>query len=136
MEGVDGLGVAGMRGRFEEGDGAEDHAGDAVTALHGFGVEEGLLDAVEAVAGGEAFDGGDGLVFGEAGGGEAGGDGFAIEEDAASAALAFAAAVLGSGEAEVFAEDVEEGAVGGGEELVGFSVDGDRHNVREFIAVC
>lgn len=111
----------------KKGDGAEDHAGDAVAALHGFGIKEGLLNAMEAVASGEAFDGGDELAFGEAGGSEAGGDGFAVEEDGAGAALAFAAAVLGAGEAEVFAEDVEEGAVGGGGEVMGLAVDGDRH---------
>lgn len=127
VEGVDDLGVGGLGRGFEEGNGAEDHAGDAVAALHGFSVEEGLLNAVEAVAGGEAFDGGDGLAFGEAGGGEAGGDGLAVQEHSAGAALAFAAAVLGSGEAEVFAEDIEEGTVGGGGELVGLAVDGDRH---------
>ncbi len=86
-----------------------------------------MLDAVEAVASCEAFDGGDGLAVGEAGGREAGGDGLAVEEHRAGAALAFATAILGSSEAEILAEDIEKRAVGGGGELVGFAVNSDRH---------
>jgi hypothetical protein len=127
VEGVDDLGVGGVGRGFKKCDGTEDHAGDAVAALHGFGIEEGLLNAMQAFASGEAFDGGDGFACGEAGGGEAGGDGLAVEEDSAGAALPFAAAVLGSGEAEIFAEDVEEGSVGVGGKLMGLAVDGDRH---------
>ena len=57
---------------------------------------------------GEAFDGGDVCAFGLQDGDEAGVDQFAVHEDGAGAALAFAAAFFGSGEVEVFAEDVEE----------------------------
>jgi hypothetical protein len=39
-------------------------------------------------------------------------DWFAVDEDGAGAALAFAAAVFGSGEGEFFAEDTEQGSVG------------------------
>jgi hypothetical protein len=44
----------------------------------------------------------------------------AIDQDGAGAALALAAAVLGAGELEVFAEDVQEGAVGVGGEARGW----------------
>ena len=47
-------------------------------------------------------------AFGLEDGDEAGVDEFAVDEDGAGAAFAFAAAFFGAGEVEVFAEDVEE----------------------------
>ncbi len=56
----------------------------------------------------EAFDGEDVGVCDLQEGDEAGVDELAVEQDGAGAALAFSAALLGSGELEVFAKDVEE----------------------------
>src|SRR5438067_10807049 len=49
----------------------------------------------------------------------------ALDEDGASAALSLAAAELGAGEVQVFAEDLEEGAGGAGGDGVGLAVDGE-----------
>src|SRR5882724_7053005 len=95
---------------LEEGKSGHDHAGGAVGALHGAGVEEGLLEGVEAALLFEALDGGDFSPPDSADGGAAGTDREAIEQDGAGAALAFAAAVFGAGEAEVVAKDAEQGA--------------------------
>ena len=96
--------------------GGEDHAWGADAALGSAVLEEALLDGVElfAVGGGEAFDGGDLRAFSLEDRDEAGVDEFAVHEDGAGAALAFAAAFLGAGEVEVLAEDVEEALHGRG----------------------
>ena len=133
VEGIGDLGVGGLGCGFEQDDRSEDHAGYTVTALHGFGIKEGLLDAVKAAVAGEAFDGGDLLAFGETGGSKAGSNGLAVEEDSAGATLAFATAVLGAGEVEVFAEDFKEGPVWSRIEGMGLAVDACRHD-RECIA--
>src|SRR5260370_36863375 len=86
---------------LEEGEGGHDHAGGAVGALHGTGVEEGLLERVEAALLFEALDGSDFAPPDSADGGATGTGREAIEQDGESAALAFAAAVFGAGEAEV-----------------------------------
>jgi hypothetical protein len=60
--------------------------------------EKGILEAVENWGPGwEALDGGDGLAFHLADCHEAGADGFAVNEDCASAAIASIAAHFGPG---------------------------------------
>jgi len=104
---ADGLGVGG--GAFGEQLGAgHQHAGDAVAALDGAVVDEGLLEGVEAVAGRQAFDRGDGSVVGLGGRDEARHDGLAVEPNGAGAALPFGAAFLGPGQAGVLAQGVKE----------------------------
>ena len=61
----------------------------------------------------EAFDGGDLCAGGFGHQRLAGFDGVAVEQNGAGAALAFAAAVLGSGEREAVAQDGEQGLVAG-----------------------
>lgn len=133
VESFSDLSIGGLGRAFEQDNRAEDHSRDTVAALHGLGFEEGLLDAMEPAVAGKAFDGSDLLTFGEAGRGKAGGDWFAVEEDGTGATLAFAAAVFGADEVEVFTEDFEEWPVLGGVEGVGLAVDGSRHD-RECIA--
>ena len=94
--------------------GGEDHAGCADAALCSALFEEALLDGVEFFVDGEAFDGGDLGAFGLQDGDEAGVDEVAVHQDGAGSALAFAAALFGSGEVQVFAEDVEEALHGWG----------------------
>src|ERR1035441_7500458 len=62
----------------------------------------------------EAFDGGDLGAFRLQDGDEAGVNEFSVHDDGTGAALAFAAALLGAGEAKVLAEDVEQALHGRG----------------------
>ena len=89
--------------------GGHDHAGCAVGALHGGFVEESLLQGMQVVANGEAFDRSDLVIPDEADLRAARTLGDSIDEDGAGAALAFAAAVLGAGEVELVAQDGEQG---------------------------
>jgi hypothetical protein len=103
-----------MRILLEQTDGAQDHSRRAPAALHGVGLNEGLLHGMQAAVRREAFDGDDALAGDGADLGEAGAGGDAIDENRACGALAFAAPVLGAGEVEVVAEDAEERPVGVG----------------------
>jgi hypothetical protein len=75
--------------------------------LHGALVQECLLDRVQAVALGEAFNGSNLLLGNIADARDAGSARLAIDQDRTSAALAFAAAVLASGQIEMVAQDEE-----------------------------
>ncbi len=88
--------------------GGEDHAGSADAALGSAFFEEALLDWMKFFVDGEAFDGGDLGAFGLQDWDEAGVDEIAVHQDCAGSAFAFAAAFFGSGEVQIFAEDVEE----------------------------
>jgi hypothetical protein len=98
----------GVRVLGEEMVGGEDHAGSADAALGSALFEETLLDWVESFFVSDAFDGGDLGAFGLEDWDEAGVDEFAVHQDGAGAALAFAAAFFRAGEVEVLAEDVEQ----------------------------
>src|SRR5271170_3055467 len=86
----------------------EDHAGSADAALGSAFFEEALLDGVKFFVDGEAFDGGDVGAFGLQDGNQAGVDQVAVDQDGAGSAFAFAAALLGSGEVQILAENVQE----------------------------
>src|SRR6267378_1502399 len=92
--------------------GGEDHAWGADAALGSALFEEALLDGMEffgfTECWDEAFDGGDFGAFRLQDWDEAGVDQVAVDQDGTGSALAFAAALFGSGEVQVFAEDVEE----------------------------
>ena len=98
---------------LEEVMGGEDHARCTDAALRATGFEEALLDGSEVggVAG-QPFDGGDARVSGLEHWDEAGVNQDTVEQDRAGAALAFAAAFLGAGEAEGLAKDVEQACHG------------------------
>ena len=66
---------------------------------------------VELLALGQSLDGGDLLAGGGPNGKHAGAPRFAVNQDGAGAALAFAATVLAPGQIEEFAEDGEEGSL-------------------------
>src|SRR5512143_2322505 len=87
-------------------------AGSAVAALVAVLLDEGLLDRMELVAFGQAFDRPHGLSIGPDREGHAGVDGFAVEKDGAAAAFAPVANLLGAREVELVAQDVEQGLVG------------------------
>jgi hypothetical protein len=113
-----------VRRPVEEVLGGEDHAGGADAALRPAFFEEALLDGSEAAVGiCEAFDGEDVGSVGLQGGNQAGVDELAVKEDGAGAALAFAAAFLDAGEAEILAEEIEEALHGRDFEGLGLAVD-------------
>ena len=102
----------------------EDHARGAVAALKSALVEEGLLDWMQRIAFGEAFDGQNCFFIGITYRGEAGGHAFAVQQDGAGAALTLTATVFGASELQIFAQDIEQGAVGIGGDSSGPPVDG------------
>src|SRR5262245_48708810 len=101
LQGLFDFGLSGMGILLEKSDAAHDHAGCAVGALEGFGIEEGLLDGMEAAGLFEAFNRNNGLACGRRHGREARATSGAIEQNGARATLAFAATVLGTSETEV-----------------------------------
>src|ERR1700721_479552 len=97
-----------MRIFAEQVMGGENHTGSADSALSSALFEEALLNGGELFADGEAFDCGDLSALGLQDGDKAGVDQVFIHEDGAGSALAFTAALFGSGEVQVFAQDVKE----------------------------
>ena len=100
-------------------DAGHDHAAGAVAALHGAGVEEGLLERVQLAVLLEALDGGDLAGGDRAELGDARARRRAVDQHRAGAATALAAAVLGAGQAEVVAEHAEQ-------RPIAIGVDADR----------
>ena len=88
--------------------GCENHAGGADAALGSAFFEETLLDGMEFFVDDETFDGGDIGAFRLQDWDEAGVDQVSIDQDGAGSALAFATAFFGSGEVQIFSEDVKE----------------------------
>src|SRR5215467_9245962 len=95
------LGLGGTRVLLQESDTAHDHAGSAVGTLEGFGLEEGLLNEMEAARLFEAFDGGNGFSRGSGNQSDAGATRRAVQQNRAGAALSLAATVFGAREAEL-----------------------------------
>src|ERR1700739_2937049 len=93
---------------FEKLMGGEDHARSADATLRPTFFEEALLDGVKLLVDDETFDGSDLRAFGLQNGNQAGVDQIAVHQDGAGSALAFAAAFLGAGEVQIFAEDIEK----------------------------
>ena len=114
-----------MRVLLEQVVGGEDHAGGADPALGSAVLEEALLDRVQRSGGfgGETFNGGDRRAVSLQDRHQAGVDELAIHQHGAGAALAFAAPFLGSGEAEVFAQHVEQALHGRRVDGLGSVVD-------------
>ena len=75
------LAVAGLGIFIEQSFGGHDHAVDAVAALHGLLIDEGLLDFVHFLGGAQTFESGDGLVLGSADLSNTGADGIAVDDD-------------------------------------------------------
>src|SRR6266545_3966911 len=95
--------LGGARILGEEGGGGHQHAGNAESALGHSVADEGVLKGVEVAVAAEALDGRDRMTAGLHGEHEAGRDRRAIEVHGAGAAVAGAAAFLGSGETELLA---------------------------------
>ena len=116
--------TVGLMFAVEEGDGRHDEAGDAVAALHGGFVDEGLLDGVEPSPSASPSI----VVIVAAGDGadrrHAGAQRLTVDEDGAGAAEALAAAVLCAGEPCLEADEAEKVAARFGR-FVGRAVDVD-----------
>ena len=93
---------------LEQRDAAHDHSGRAVSALKGSGIDESLLHRMELAVALEAFDRYDGFCCCGADRNLAGASWAAANQNGAGAALAFAATVLGAGEAELVAQNLEQ----------------------------
>ena len=108
---VDGLSdvvAAGLLVLHQEGVAAQQHAGDAVAALHGGLVEEGLLDGMEGVVLAQSFDGEDVFAGGVFELPAAGAHGLVVDENDAGAAYADVTAIFRACQIEVFAQKFEQ----------------------------
>jgi hypothetical protein len=114
------------RGLREEGLRAQDHSRHARAALDGALGDEGLLQRMERVPGGEAFDRLHRRPVRLVREHEAGVHGLAVHEHGARAALAAAAALARPREPERVAEEVEEPMVGPDAQRVPLAVDRQR----------
>jgi len=118
------VGIGRLWNVLQQGHGAHNHSGGAITALERAFIHERLLHGMKFIAVGQSFDREDRLFVGISNGRGAGSDAFAVHQDGASSALAFAAAVFCAGELQILAEHVEQGPFGIGRDGPGFAVDG------------
>lgn len=121
------LSLARIGNSLEQRHAADDHAGRAVTTLHRVSLDKSFLNGMQFSILFQAFDGGDLFPLSLAHGSDARTYRSPIQQDCASAALAFAAAILGSSKVEFFAEDVEERPLGIGLDSTPGSVDDQFH---------
>ena len=101
-----------MRILVEQGLRGHDHAADAVAALRGLLVNEGLLKLARILLRAEALERGDLLAFGKGERRDAGMDGIAVHDDGAGAALGQPAAEFRATQAKIVAQRVKQHAVG------------------------
>jgi hypothetical protein len=111
LQGASNIGFRGARFAHEKSDRTEYHSGSAVPALHRVLLDEGFLNRMQSTVRSEAFDSCDLLALRGLQGRDARASGSVIEQHRTGAALAFAAAVLSSGEIQFVAENVQEGPV-------------------------
>ena len=107
-QGVGDVLVAGVGVALEQRQRRHDHAGRAIAALHGVGVQKGLLQGVQAAVLLEAFDGLYLLVRRDTDLRDAGARRLAVQQYRAGPALAFAAAVLAARQIQVVAQHLEQ----------------------------
>ena len=110
---------------LEQGNGSDDDAGGAESALHATLVDDGLLNRMQTLFCCEAFDGRDFAAIGLRGENQARGDGFAVEYDGACPAIAGAAALFGARHVELVAKGGQQGLAGFYGDLMCDAVDGD-----------
>jgi hypothetical protein len=123
LQGLHDFRFAGTGIFLQQRDAADDHSGSAIGALERTLVEKSLLHGMKLAVLFEAFDGEDGFSFGITDRKLAGTARRAIQENGASAALAFTATVFGSGKAKLFAQRKKQGCFGFRFENAAFSVD-------------
>jgi hypothetical protein len=91
----------------DQADCRTDLPGSAVATLESVVFDKCRLHRMELACRRQTFDGGDLIVLVHDGQRETGIDALAVDKDGAGAALAVIAALLGSGEADVFAQGIE-----------------------------
>ena len=107
--------------------GRRDHdAGQAIAALAGLLVEDGLLDRVQRAVARQAFDRGDRLAGQGLDLARAGIGGLAVDQHHAGAALLGAAAEPGAAQAEIVAQHRQQRPVGSTSDADGCAVDDER----------
>ena len=132
-----GLGAVGVA--FDEALDGHDETGGAVPALLAIVFDEGGGNGVELAGGCDAFDGLDVAALGIDGEDGAAVHSFAVDNHGAGSAGAAVADALGSRDAGVIAEGVEQGDAGFDGELGGFAVEaqGDGHCVGAgLVGIC
>jgi hypothetical protein len=118
--------VVGIGFALEQRDRAHHHPGRAIPTLKGPDLEESLLDRVEHPADSEPLDGPDGPA-GDLGQVQlACPDRLAVEQHGAGAACALAASGFRAREAQLVAQDEQQGAVGSQRDGAEGSVDDER----------
>ena len=105
---LDDLFGRGLGDLAQEADARHDHAAGAIAALHGARLEKRLLERMELAVFLEALDGRDLASGDRAEPGDARADRLAVGQHGAGPAPAFAAAVLGTGQAKVVAQHAEQ----------------------------
>ncbi len=106
------LRIGGFGSFIEQCLGRHDHAVDAVAALRGLLIDEGLLNLVQFLGRAQTFQRGDRLILDCADRRDTGANGVAVHNHRASAALRHAAAELRAVEFQVVAQDIEQGNIG------------------------
>lgn len=105
------LASTGIRILFQQAYRTHNHSCGAVAALEGVLLEECFLNGMQLAVMLKRFDSGDLLAVGGFQSSEAGANGSAVHQNRTCSALAFAAAVLRSGEFQFIAKHVEERTV-------------------------
>src|SRR5262245_46712964 len=130
------LRLGGMRVDRKQRLGAHDHAVEAVAALRGLFLDEGLLHRIRPLARAETFQRHDvapGAAFDRD---HAGTRGDAVDQHGAGAAFAEPAAIFRSVEFEIVAQHVEQSGVWRGVDVVIPAVHGQAHRAGAPLALC
>ena len=117
--------AAGVRIGAQRRGGGHDHAGYAIAALAGAGLDEGALEDGRQRTLGQAFDGLDRGAVDLGGGHQAGLDQTAVDEHRTGAAFARAAAFLGAGQVQLVAQQIDETQMGSDGQMPRAAVEGE-----------
>ena len=117
------IGVGRTRFLIQQFLGLHDHAVDAIAALRGLLVDEGLLQRMRLLDGAERLDGGDLGIAERADRGDAGARRLAVDQHRAGAALRQPTAELRPGEEQIVPQHVEQRRIGFGRRAVACTID-------------
>ena len=134
LQGLQDLRQAGIRVPAQQANTAHDHSRCAVSTLESTGIEKSLLHGMELAVLLQPFNGGDWLSGHRAYGSLAGAPGQRTHQHGASAALPFAAAILGACEAQLVAQHGEQRSIGRVLDGILLAVDFENHSPPSFDA--
>jgi hypothetical protein len=123
LQSLHNLRAAGIGIFLQQGHTAYDHSGSAIRALKRALIEKRLLHGMQLAVVFETLNGDNGFSRSVADGELAGSSRYAIQQDGASATLAFTTTVLGSGQSKLFAQRKQQRAFGFGCKRPALSVD-------------